>query len=60
MISINIPEYSIELEVPEKEIEERKLSMPIKVKTNIKGALARYAAFVSSADKGAVINEFKG
>ena len=32
--------------------------MPIRKKTNIKGALARYAAMVSSADKGAVINQF--
>ncbi len=60
IISINIPEYSIELEVSDEEIENRKKVTEIKTKTGIKGALARYAAQVSSADKGAVINQFKG
>ena len=58
LISINIPEYSIELKVDEKEIEERKATMPIKRKGNLKGYLARYAQMVSSADKGAIINKF--
>lgn len=60
IISINIPEYSIELKVSEQEIEERKKTMVIKKKEGIKGALARYASQVSSADKGAVINKFLG
>ena len=60
IISINIPEYSIELKVSSEEIEERKKTMVIKRKTDIGGALARYANQVSSADKGAVINKFKG
>ncbi len=60
IISINIPEYSIELKVSDEEIKERKKTMEIKRKTDIGGALARYAAQVSSADKGAVINKFKG
>ncbi len=60
IISINIPEYSIELKVSDEEIENRKATMEIHKKTDIKGALARYAAQVSSADKGAVINQFKG
>ncbi len=59
IISINIPEYKIELKVPENIIEARRASMPIKVKTDIKGALRRYAEQVSSADKGAVINKFE-
>lgn len=59
IISINIPEYTIELKVSKEEIEKRKKTMPIKVKTDVKGYLARYAAAVSSADKGAIINEFK-
>lgn len=59
IISINIPEYSIELKVSDEEIEERKKTMEIKHKTDIGGALARYANQVSSADKGAVINKFK-
>ena len=58
-ISINIPEYSIELKVDETEIENRKTSMEIQHKTDIKGALARYASMVSSADKGAIINQFR-
>ena len=60
IISINIPEYSIKLEISDEEIENRKRVTEIKTKTDIKGALARYAAQVSSADKGAVINQFKG
>lgn len=59
VISIDIPNYSIKLEVSDKEIAERKKTMPIKKKTSIKGALARYAAQVSSADKGAIINKFE-
>ncbi len=58
IISINIPEYKIQLKVSDEEIEERKKTMPIKVKTDVRGYLARYAAAVSSADKGAIINEF--
>ena len=58
IISINIPEYKIELKVSNEEIERRKQAMPIKVKTDVRGYLARYAAMVSSADKGAIINKF--
>jgi dihydroxy-acid dehydratase len=57
MISINIPEYSIELLVDDAVIEERKKTTEIKVKKDIKGYLARYAKQVSSADKGAIINK---
>jgi dihydroxy-acid dehydratase len=56
IISINIPEYKIELKVSDDEIEKRKAEMPIKKKENISGYLKRYAAMVSSADKGAIIN----
>ena len=58
IISINIPEYRIELKVSDEEISARRSRMPLKKKEGIKGALARYAAQVSSADKGAVINKF--
>ncbi len=58
IISINIPEYKIELKVSDEEIEKRKRTMKIKKKEGIGGALARYAAQVSSADKGAIINKF--
>lgn len=58
IISINIPEYKIELKVSDEEITKRKAEMPIKVKTDIKGYLKRYSSIVSSADKGAIVNEF--
>ena len=57
IISINIPEYSIELKVSDEELEKRKAEMPIKRKENISGYLKRYSAMVSSADKGAIINK---
>ena len=57
IISINIPEYSIELKVSPEELEKRKAEMPIKKKDNITGYLKRYSAMVSSADKGAIINK---
>ena len=56
IISINIPEYKIELKVSPEEIESRKQTMQIKRKTDITGYLKRYSAMVSSADKGAIIN----
>ena len=56
-ISIDIPNYSIKLNVSDEEIERRKQSVVIKKKTDIKGCLARYASMVSSADKGAIINK---
>ena len=59
IISINIPEYRIELKVDDAEIEARKKEMPILKKTNLKGCLARYASQVSSADRGAIINKFE-
>ncbi len=59
IISINIPEYRIELKVSDAELEARKAEMPILKKTNLKGCLARYATQVSSADRGAIINKFE-
>ena len=58
IISINIPEYKIELCVSDEELLARRKEMPIKKKTDITGYLKRYAATVSSADKGAIINIF--
>ncbi len=52
LISINIPDYSIELCVPEEELKTRSYRKPEK---QIRGYLARYAKLVSSADKGAII-----
>ena len=56
IISINIPAYTIELKVSEEELARRRETMPIKKKDHITGYLKRYAATVSSADKGAIIN----
>ncbi len=56
IISINIPEYKIELKVSDEELSKRKKEMPIKRKENISGYLKRYSQMVSSADKGAIIN----
>ena len=55
IISINIPAYKIELKVSDEELAKRKKEMPIKRK-EVSGYLKRYAAQVSSADKGAIIN----
>jgi len=55
IISINIPEYSIELEVSAEEMEKRKTEMKPFVREGVKGYLKRYSKMVSSADKGAVI-----
>ena len=57
IISIDIPNYKINLEISDEELEERRKTMPIKKKENITGYLKRYAAQVSSADKGAIINK---
>lgn len=56
IIRINIPKYTIELCVSDEELESRKKEISIKKKENIKGYLKRYAALVSSADKGAILN----
>jgi dihydroxy-acid dehydratase len=56
MISIDIPNYTITLEVSDEELEKRKQTMPILEKKDLTGYLKRYAKMVSSADKGAIIN----
>ena len=56
LISIDIPNCSIRLEVPEEELQRRKAAWVCpepKVKT---GYLARYAKMVTSADKGAILD----
>lgn len=55
-ISINIPDYSIELLVDEEELAKRKAEMPVKEKKDVKGYLKRYSRLVSGADKGAVLS----
>ena len=56
IISINIPEYKIELKVSDEELASRKAEIKIKSNDNLTGYLKRYAKMVSSADKGAIIN----
>ncbi len=57
IISIDIPNYSITLEISDEEMESRKKTKEIKKKTDITGYLKRYSQMVSSADKGAIINK---
>ncbi|MBQ5336131.1 MAG: dihydroxy-acid dehydratase, partial [Oscillospiraceae bacterium] len=58
IININIPEYCITLEVPDDVLEKRRANTKLLKKENITGYARRYAAMVSSADKGAIINKF--
>ncbi|MCI5793005.1 MAG: dihydroxy-acid dehydratase [Lachnospiraceae bacterium] len=56
IIAINIPEHSIELKVSDEELTNRKekwVCPEPRIKT---GYLARYAKYVSSADKGAILS----
>ena len=56
IISIDIPNYKIALKVSDEELKKRRAETPIK-KKEVSGYLKRYAAQVSSADKGAIINQ---
>ncbi len=57
MISIDIPNYSITLEVSDEELQKRRKTTQLKKNDHLTGYLKRYAALVSSADKGAIINK---
>lgn len=54
IISIDIPNYSIELEVSEDEMAKRKQEIKITPR-EVSGYIKRYSKLVSSADKGAII-----
>ena len=56
-ISIDIPGNTITLEVSDEELEKRKRTDKIFKKENLTGYIRRYANSVSSADRGAIINE---
>ena len=56
-ISIDIPANTITLEISDEELEERKKTDKILKKENLTGYIRRYANLVSSADRGAIINE---
>ncbi len=55
IISINIPDRAITLEVDETELERRRANWTPAVKRDLSGWLARYAAMATSADTGAVL-----
>ena len=56
MISIDIPNYSIHLEVSDEEIARRRAAGAKAPEKNITGYLKRYSKLVSSADRGAIVN----
>ena len=56
MITIDIPNYSISLEVSDEEMAKRKAETTLKAKEGLTGYLRKYAKMVSSADKGAIID----
>ncbi len=55
IISINIPEYSLNLKISDEELENRKKTMEIKPQKTLGGYIGRYMRCVSSAEKGAVV-----
>ena len=56
IISIDIPAHTLTLEVSNDEIDRRRACEPLLKKENLTGCLKRYAAAVSSADRGAVLD----
>lgn len=56
IISIDIPAYSVHLEVSDEELAKRKNNWQVPPPKVTHGYLARYAKMVSSADKGAVLS----
>lgn len=55
IIAIDIPNYSIQLEVSDAELAKRKANTKLQIKEDLKGYIKRYSRLVSSADKGAII-----
>ncbi len=55
LIEIDISNYSISLLVSEEEIAERKKTMQLKSNDHLTGYLKRYARYVASADRGAIV-----
>ena len=54
-IAIDIPNFRLDLDIPEEELERRKAQTVHRRQKELRGYLARYARRVSSADKGAII-----
>ena len=55
IISIDIPNHSLNLEISSEEMEKRKKEIPIKPLEEIKGWLGRYRKLVQSANTGAIL-----
>jgi dihydroxy-acid dehydratase len=56
MIALDIPNYSLSLEIDEQELERRKKTMQLRPQRELRGYLKRYARMVASADKGATVS----
>jgi dihydroxy-acid dehydratase len=55
IISINIPDYRLDLMIPDEELENRKKTTALKPRKNFGGYIGRYMRYVSSAEEGAVV-----
>lgn len=55
IISVDIPNHRLDLLVPDDVLSQRRRNMSIKQNKNLSGYMERYARYVSSADKGAVV-----
>jgi len=55
IISINIPEMTLNMKVPDEELEERKKAWKPKEMGEITGYLKRYQAMVTSGNRGAIL-----
>ncbi len=55
IISIDIPNYRLDVEIDEEEFEKRRAETDDRKEKQLSGYLKRYARLVSSADKGAII-----
>ena len=56
-IKIDIPNHSLSLDVSDGEIENRKKTMKVHDKKNVTGYLRRYRSMVTSASKGAILDD---
>ena len=54
-ISIDIPNYTLDLLVSEEELERRRENMDYKKEKNVTGYIKRYARSVTSAERGAIV-----
>ena len=59
IISIDIPNHSIELKVSEEEIAKRKAATAPNPPKQVSGYLKRYRAMVTSANRGAILDDSK-